>query len=184
MDLSHAMKTKWSPWNWFKNEEQHGDANVPVRRASQAPHTPLNRLHADIDRLFDDMLGGFAFPQGMLSDFAATDGLLRPQLDIREGKDRYTITVEIPGVERDDVDVTVQDGTLTIRGEKRQENSTDDDGVHRVERSYGRFQRVLSLPQDADDGQIDAKFKDGVLTLTIPRNQDLPSSARRIAISS
>ena len=89
---------------------------------------------------------------------------------------------EIPGVEREDVSIEVENGTLSLRAEKRFETEEEDEGYHCVERSYGSFQRVLSLPQDADEEGIEARFKNGVLKLTIPKRPAAASSARNVAI--
>jgi HSP20 family protein len=91
--------------------------------------------------------------------------------------------VEVPGVDEKDIELTIADGTLLIRGEKRYEKEDHDKQYHRVERSYGAFQRMLSLPTDADESKIAAKFKNGVLTVTIAKNPDTKPPVRRIAIT-
>ena len=96
---------------------------------------------------------------------------LKPSVDIKENKKNYKISVEVPGVEESDIKLELVDGSLVIRGEKRQENEDKDEHYHSVERSYGSFQRVLSLPEDVNEDDIDAKFKNGVLTITAPRKQ-------------
>jgi HSP20 family protein len=108
--------------------------------------------------------------------------MMLPKVDIAEGSKHYTITVEVPGVEEKDIDLTVADGTLTIRGEKRQEQEDHDRQYHRVERSYGAFQRVISLPTDAKEETIEAKFKNGILTLTVQKNPTVKQAGRKIAI--
>lgn len=91
--------------------------------------------------------------------------------------------MEVPGVEEKDIELTVEDGTLTIRGEKRSEKEDHDQQYHRVERTYGAFQRMLSLPADANEDQIAATFKNGVLTVTIAKNQHVSSRGKKIAIT-
>lgn len=182
MDLANVKQSKWSPWNWFKNEQDQGVGAVPVERERQPASRSLSRVHDEIDRLFDNVFSGFGLSSSLLPDWPAATGVLRPQLDIEESRKAYTVRVEVPGVDRDDLDISVENGTLTISGEKQQERSDDSGGFHRVERSYGRFQRVLSLPADADEGGIKARFKNGVLKLTIPRDADKAASGRRIAI--
>ena len=110
------------------------------------------------------------------------EGLIMPQVDIGESQKDYTITVEVPGVQEKDIDLTLIDGTLTIRGEKRSEHEEKEKHYHRVERSYGSFQRILSLPNDADENTVKAKFKDGVLTITIAKDPQAKPAGRKIEI--
>lgn len=166
---------KWAPWNWFKNEEQQQGASVPVQgqNRSSVPSTysqhPLWELHREMDRLFERAFQGF----GPLSSGLPTSAqsLLKPNVDIKENKKSYTISVEVPGVEEGDVKLELADGALTISGEKKHEKEEKDEHYHSIERSYGSFKRVLSLPQDAKEDDIKAKFKNGVLTITVPRKQ-------------
>ncbi|MEN9493439.1 MAG: hypothetical protein RJA63_3888, partial [Pseudomonadota bacterium] len=111
-------------------------------------------------------------------------GLLRPALDIQESDKQYRITLEVPGVEEKDIQLTLDDDVLWIRGEKRQEQEHKDGQFHRVERSYGSFQRALNLPEDANQDAIKASFKNGVLTVTIDkRSQTAAPSGRTIPIN-
>lgn len=96
---------------------------------------------------------------------------MKPNVDIKEGKKDYTISVEVPGVEEGDVKLELADGALTISGEKKHEKEDKDENYYCVERSYGSFKRVLSLPQDAKEEDIEAKFKNGVLKITVPREE-------------
>jgi HSP20 family protein len=178
---------KLKPWNWFKKEQNNESSNLPVRRADHSQH-PLARLHDDMDRLLDSFFESWGMPSLARMGRAGERGLLpsgflRPSVDISENKKGYTIRVEIPGVEKDDVKLTIEDDTLLISGEKRQEKEDNDGGYHCVERSYGSFQRVISLPADADQEKLEAKFRNGVLTLTLPRKAGVQSNAREIAIT-
>jgi HSP20 family protein len=92
-----------------------------------------------------------------------------PALDVYEGKDKYVISVELPGVEPADVDISVEDSTLTIRGERKFYQEVDEDSFHRVERRYGAFSRSLALPQTANTDAIEASFDRGVLTIEVPK---------------
>ncbi len=178
---------KLKPWNWFKKEQSNESSNLPVRRADHAHH-PLARLHEDVDRIFDSFLEDWRMPSlariGRLGERGVlSSGFLRPSVDISENQKSYTIRAEIPGVEREDVKLTIEDDTLLINGEKRQEKEGHDGGYHCVERSYGAFQRVISLPADADQEKLEAKFRNGILTITLPRKPGVKSNAREIAIS-
>jgi HSP20 family protein len=103
-------------------------------------------------------------------------------VDISEGRKAYSVRAELPGMELQDVSIRVEGHTLILQGEKRRESEEEDEGYHCVERSYGAVQRVLSLPDDADCESIQAKFKNGVLTLRIAKQAPPASQARRIEI--
>lgn len=92
-----------------------------------------------------------------------------PAVDIKETKDAFVIDAELPGMKKEDVKVTVQEGVLTIQGERKQEEETDDDKQHRVERFYGSFLRRFTLPDNVDEENVKAGFKDGVLSLTLTK---------------
>lgn len=162
------------PWDWFEREEPQG-RGVAARRGGD----PLARMHREMDRMFEDFLGGSMRPRGE----TAADLLLRPSMDISETRDAYRVAVEVPGVERDGIELTVSGDDLVISGEKRQESKKDEEGFHRIERSYGRFRRVLTLPDDADPDNIRARFENGVLEIEIARREDGEKpGARKIEI--
>ncbi|WP_024326158.1 Hsp20/alpha crystallin family protein [Thioalkalivibrio sp. AKL19] len=174
---------KLKPWNWFKREETASPEVVPARR--EAPDAlmrdPLVRMHREMDRMFEDFFGAALGARG--GDAASL--LLKPSVDIAETRKAYRITVEVPGIDEDAIDLTVDGDDLIISGEKRQETEEDDQGYHRVERAYGQFRRILSLPGDADVDGIQARFKNGVLKIDIPRRQeDARPGVRRIEIGS
>lgn len=185
---------KLNPWNWFKKEEEGERRNVPVARrggsgqelTSGSYYSPLWSLHNEIDQMFDNVFRSFGLPS--LGTESALPSLesnwFRPSVDIDSSEKEYRITVEVPGVDEKDVKLELdRDGTLTIRGEKKQEREEKDRDFYRVERSYGSFQRVLSLPEDADQDSINASFKNGVLTLTVQRKALPKSEARQIGIN-
>ncbi|WP_336367805.1 Hsp20/alpha crystallin family protein [Marinobacter sp. C2H3] len=103
-----------------------------------------------------------------------------PAVDIRETDKTFVIEAELPGMNKDDVKVTVEDGVLTIQGERRQEEETKDKKVHRVERFYGSFLRRFTLPDNVDEGSVKASFKDGLLTLTV--NKAAPKAPKAIEV--
>lgn len=192
--------TKFAPWNWFKKEQQEAQqnaGNLPVNR-SQASNTPsgtqvgdpLIQLHREVDRLFEDAFRGFGlgFPRLSPTREAASllptwQGMLRPSVDIQETDKQYLITLEVPGVDEKDIQLTLDDDVLWVRGEKRQEEERKDGQYHFVERSYGSFQRALNLPSNANQDAIKASFKNGVLTITLDkREQPVGSGARQIPI--
>jgi len=137
--------------------------------------SPFGHFRREMDRLFDDFFraplsGGFAFQN-------ASPGW--PSLEVKESDDQVTVTAELPGLSEKDVELTVHDGVLTLRGEKRSEHQDKDRGWS--ERYYGRFERSVALPDGADDAKCEADFRDGVLTVRMPRSQAV-SRGRRIPI--
>ena len=94
-----------------------------------------------------------------------------PAMDIRESKDNYAVTVELPGADKDDVSVECHDNVLTVKGEKRDEREEKDEHRHFVERTYGSFTRSFRLPADASD-EIQANFRDGVLTIEVAKHEE------------
>lgn len=100
-----------------------------------------------------------------------------PSIDISEQKDAYTIKAELPGVTKDDVNVTLENSVLSIRGEKRFEKATDEGKTHRVECAYGQFVRSFTLPESVQDDKVEATYKDGVLNLLIPKAPHVQAKA-------
>ncbi len=121
-------------------------------------------MQREIDRIFDRFSGG-------ISDDNDVSTWL-PVVDVVENKDDYIVKVELPGVNKDDVKITVNNGVLTIRGEKKQEQESKDKNYHRIERSYGVFQRSFTLPSSVKSDKIDASHNDGVLTITLPKAEE------------
>jgi HSP20 family protein len=181
---------KWIPWNWFNKEEENAGKMVPVKRENTKEHSnalahPLQQFHQEVDRLFDQTFRGFGlsslgFDRPLFPNLS--DGMLKPTLDLGATNKEYTITVEIPGVKEKDVKLEIVNDTLTISGEKKQEKEEKDKNYYRMERSYGSFQRVLSLPEDADQENVKATFKKGVLTVTMARKALLKSDVKQIEV--
>ena len=103
-----------------------------------------------------------------------------PAVDIRETPEAFRIEAELPGMSKDDVKVTVQDGVLSIQGERKQEEETNDSKHHRVERIYGSFLRRFTLPENVDENSIRANFKDGILSLTLSKAE--PAEPKAIEV--
>ncbi|MBS0562655.1 MAG: Hsp20/alpha crystallin family protein [Proteobacteria bacterium] len=147
---------------------------VPVKQTAPAPApaaTPdaWRSFHSEIDRLFDRFLGGFGL---MPFPFARSEGaaaMAVPAVDIAEDAGAYKVTAELPGMTEKDVEVSLSDRMLTVRGEKRQERTETKQDYHLTERSYGEFRRSFMLPEGVDAAKIDASFANGVLTVTIPK---------------
>lgn len=106
-----------------------------------------------------------------------------PSVDISETDDAYLIKGEIPGVKKEDVKVTVQDGMLTIQGERRMEKEEKNKKFHRVECSYGNFVRSFRMPDDADEEKVKAEFKDGMLNISLPKSEKAKKRSINVSVS-
>jgi HSP20 family protein len=114
--------------------------------------------------------------------FGGGDGAMVPELDVRENANAITIEADLPGVEEKDVTVTLRDGVLTIKGEKKQEREEKNESYHLTERSFGSFQRSLRLPDTIDESKVEAKFDKGVLKVTAAKRPEAVKAERTIAI--
>ena len=184
MELKNLSTSKLAPWNWFRHEDEGRDLDVQRSVDTSGYTHPLLRMHREMDRLFEETFGSGAFPG--LSGHGNSNGselLLRPKVDIMEDEEQYRISVEVPGIREKDLQISLDKDRMIISGEKRSEYEDREEGrVHRVERSYGHFQRVLSLPQDALGDDAKARFDNGILTITVPRDASQKDSRRVIEI--
>jgi HSP20 family protein len=172
---------KIAPWNWFKEEESSLETQAPARLG--APSDPFGALRAEMERLFDDtLLHSFPRMSGLAALPTRAPTALRPSVDVSEGRKAYCVRTELPGVALEDISTELDGHTLVIRAEKRRETEEEEEGYHRLERSFGAMQRVLSLPDDADCSGIEAKFNNGVLKLQIPKHPARASKAQNIEI--
>lgn len=182
---------KWAPWNWFRKEqeEQQTPPSLPAPRndlpVAGGPVSPMQQLHREIDRLFDNVFQGFGLHAPLKPHWTSDwPGMLKPALDIQETDKQYQITIEVPGVDEKDIEITLDNDILTVRGEKRQEQEKKEGSFHRVERSYGSFQRSLNLPGNADQESVKAAYSNGVLTITIGKREvSAPRQGRSIPIN-
>jgi len=179
-----------APWNWFKKEEEINHP-IPVKHDKniaypERRYDPMLRLHRDIDHLFNRFFQGFPAPLSMGWPSAAPfegPGLLRPKVDLSASEQEYLLTVEIPGVSEQEIRLDISGSTMTIQGEKKQEKEEKEKDYYRIERSYGSFQRVLSLPEDVEQEGVKASFKDGVLSVTMPRKALPQGEVKQIKIT-
>ena len=130
------------------------------------PMKNLFNLHNEMGRIFGDLFTTHEDGTDM------EDASWIPTVDISETETGFDIRAELPGVSEDDISVSVTDNVLTVKGEKQHEEKTDGRNYHRVERRYGRFQRSFTLPRHIKTGAIKAEFKDGVLSLEIPKAEE------------
>ncbi|MFT5722052.1 MAG: HSP20 family protein [Motiliproteus sp.] len=173
-----------SPSNWFKKEDEHHRRGALSTLTDVERTFPLSRLHQDIDRMFDEVLQGFGssslFQQSPLLDRQMA---FRPNLDVHETDDKYSVCIEVPGIEEKDIKIRLQGDSLLISGEKTKAAEEQTGTYHRVERCYGKFQRVLSLPQDADKDKITADFSKGLLTVAIGKNPAKKETVKDIKVT-
>jgi HSP20 family protein len=170
--------------------------NLPSTRREEgaylSPYREMNRWMSQWDQWFDQMwnrmtgLNSFAgwSQRPDLGTGLTGPGSYVPALNVTETENEFKVTAELPGLEPGDIELTLNRGSLTISGEKQQEHEETERGYHRVERSYGRFQRSVQLPEGVDGEKIEAGFKNGVLTVTVPKLPDLQESKKRIQIKS
>jgi HSP20 family protein len=124
----------------------------------------LSNLRNEIDRLFEA-------PWGELGRTASAFGGWSPAVDLYEDNENVIVKVELAGMKKEDIEVTLHEGTLSIAGERKTEKKLEEAGVYRSERSFGRFQRAIALPTPVDGAKVKADYKDGVLSITLPKTE-------------
>jgi HSP20 family protein len=161
----------------------------PALGTSGSPFSLMRRMADDMDRIFQDF--GFARGLGLSSDFdrdlwrggsALESSVWSPQLDAFRRGDKYVIHADLPGLKKDDVKVEVQDGVLSISGERHIEHDETKDDVYRSERSYGRFFRSLSHPENVNAEDCSATFNDGVLEVSFAAPKQADKKAKQVQI--
>jgi len=158
---------------WKKN---NGD--LAVRRE---PAHPFEQFRREMDQLFDGFLTDWP---GRTSLLDRQLGSFMPDVDVKETEKEVRVTAELPGLDEKEVEVTLTEGALTIKGEKREEQNEDKGDFHRSECRYGMFERTLQLPRGIDADKVKASFKKGVLKITLPKTAEAQSNRKRIAIES
>ena len=134
---------------------------------------PLTRWDP-FDELLDIQRGiNRIFSRGVDREFDRGDRAWAPVVDIYEDENSVVVKAELPGMDEKDIEISVDDSTLLIRGEKKTEEEFKEENYHRIERAYGTFQRVLSLPTSVDTDKVEAVYKDGVLEITCPKLEDV-----------
>ena len=160
------------PWS-----RQENRLPVSFDTDREADSFPLLSLHRDVNRLFDDVFRGLG-----TSRFVAFErGLAWPNVEFTETEKEFRITAELPGLDEKDVELSIEEGVLTLRGEKKAEVEDKERGYS--ERSYGRFERRIALPRSVERNQADATFRNGVLTVTLPKSPAANENRRRIPIN-
>ena len=131
-------------------------------RCDLAPWSALRDLEDEFSRIFGSWTRDLDRPTGAWS----------PAVDVKETDEAYTIEADLPGVNKEDIELTVLDNALTIKGERKSEKEAKEEGYHRVERRYGSFQRSFHVPGGFDPGKVSANFDKGVLRVTLPKREE------------
>ena len=153
-----------APWH-------HGKSGAPA----------LSDLQREVDRVFDNFWSGFGAPSLLKENGGGI--AMDVRVDTSEDDKAYHVTAELPGMTEKDIEVTFADNTLTISGEKKEEKEVKEENYHRRERTFGSFRRAFALPAEVDEGKISAAFKDGVMTIELPKAKSAQKKAKKITIS-
>jgi HSP20 family protein len=137
------------------------------------PFRELGTLQDRMNRLFDETGGG---RRGEPSSTTVWN----PAVDIHETENEIVVKAEVPGIEKDQIELSLENNVLTLKGERRFEKDAKEENFHRIERSYGSFNRSFTIPAVVDESKIAADYKEGVLTITLPKTQK--AKAKQIAI--
>jgi HSP20 family protein len=164
------------PWRWGGLRHWEGSNE----RTARSFDSQIEALHREMDRLFEDLwVGG-----GDRSLFAGPMRSMEflPRVDETEDEKAYYVNIDLPGMDEKDVDISVTDRVLTIRGEKKEEEEDKGKDVYRRERSYGSFRRMLQLPGEVDQSKIEASFSKGVLRISLPKTAEAREKVRHIPV--
>lgn len=167
MDLKSLV-----PWNWGKRD-------VPVHREEENPVVALQR---EINRAFDSFWNGFGTPMksGMWGNVFDSE---YPRVEVSETDSEVEISAELPGMSQEDIDVSVTEDMIRIKGEKKSEKEEKKKDFYLSERSYGAFQRAIPLPSGLDLNKANATFKNGVLNVTLPKTEEARANVKRIPVT-
>lgn len=185
--------SRWFPF-MFRRDESREESKEGQKKA----HAVLTKAHRGrptamspyfgppmmqpllSDPFFRDPFSHFAELDRWFGDFSPAR--FQPNVDVTDEEDALRVTAELPGMNKDDVDVRIEDGVLRVQGEKKNETESNERGVYRSERYYGHFERAIPLPADVDQSAVDANFKNGVLSVRVPKSSKPHEEARRVQI--
>lgn len=161
-----------SKWNPFKTELEPWS---PLPRWT--PFEEMDRMLKEMDRLFNGR-------RSLLPQAAETMGISEwaPAVDVIEDEKEYMVKAELPDVKKEDVKVVVEHGSIIIRGERKAEKEEKGKKFHRIERAYGSFERSFALPEETDAAKISSEFKDGLLTVHLPKNPEAKTKTIQIKV--
>lgn len=140
----------------------------------------MTSLQREFNQLFDSFSGWRSSP--IILESEKFFNRFVPSINVRENEESVVVTAELPGLEEKDIHVTHSDSELILEGEKKIEKRDDKDKDHIIESSYGTFRRIISMPASIDMAKIDAKFKNGVLTITLPKSEKAKANYKKIEV--
>ena len=149
----------------LRREKRDQGGLVPSTWGGSAPFSQLNRIRNEINRIFEDP---FSLTAPSTSFFEGWE----PTVDVYEDKDKITVKAELPGMKKEDITVSLDNNTLTVSGERKYEEEKKDKETYRSERYFGRFQRSITLSHSVEAKGIEANYKDGVLTVSLPKSEE------------
>lgn len=159
------------PWTWGRK------VGRPRNRAAAAAFPYFDH---QVSNLFDELARDFEIaPFGSLGKKM---GLFNPRLNFVENDKAFEVSVELPGINEKDIHLSLEEDTLTIQGEKKNEKKEEKNDVYRMERSYGTFQRTIALPSGVEEEKIEATFKKGVLNIILPKSEEAQKDVRQIPV--
>jgi len=141
-----------------------------------SPFNELTRIRSEIERIFEDPFSLLTPSTGFFEGWS-------PALDVFEDQDKYVVNAELPGLKKEEINVSLEGNTLTISGERKQQEEKKEGENYRSERYFGRFQRSLTLPSQVDANKIQANYKDGVLSVTLPKSEESKSKQIQVKTS-
>lgn len=142
------------------------------------PFRELEQIQNQMNTLF-----GFSLGKYFNRDLDLFEGAFIPAIDVYDSKDNVIVKADLPGMDKKDIEVSIDDDLLVIKGEKRQENKIKEDGSMRTERFYGHFHREIGLPSTVDTSKITATYKNGVLELALPKKEDVKQKHFKINVN-
>jgi HSP20 family protein len=144
------------------------------------PFREMSRMQEEFNRLFDDSLFRWRRPPRQGEEELRVG--FSPPVDIYEDKDQVALTAEIPGIDPKDIEIQIENGVLTVRGERKLEREENKEGYLRMERNYGTFLRSFSLPTTVDGDRAKAEFKNGLLRVTLPKKEEAKARSVKVKV--
>lgn len=166
------------PWNWSKKR-------VPIRREGRGMlpdnfQDHFDNIHRQWNTLVEDLFAGFM--PGTLSRFHSEVNSFSPRIDVNESAHELTVIAELPGMSQENVDISLNSDSVVIKGEKLSETNEQEGERSYIERSFGSFERIIPLTSRIDEDRVDAHFKNGVLTIKLPKVESEIKSAKKISV--
>ncbi|KVZ72697.1 Hsp20/alpha crystallin family protein [Burkholderia ubonensis] len=180
---------KWNPFKFLRGAARKSNAegreSPPTGEQWQNAWPDIPRLFSRepwraVEEFFHDPFAGRGALERWFGDFSSSR--FQPRIDVVDEGKVLRVTAELPGMEREDLKVSIEDGAIVLRGEKKQDVRSEENGCYRLERAHGSFMRTIPMPEYADPDHTLAKFDNGVLTLTVPKSEPAQTVSRTIDI--